>query len=405
MDRPSRRWVARKKLVVIALAAVLFWSLTYSALRSPPRPAPLVQGRPLSAWALDLNSPSASARENAAHLIGQLEADAVPTFVALLRTPEPLLARPVRWIGWRLPARLRDRLFRVADPSASAARRIAGAHALRIMGPRAEPALPALARALRADGTTAWHAALALAQLGQPGITALSGALLQISPANCGFACYALRTLGQSASNAVPALGQVLQTREVASAEPAARALTAIGPAAEPALIEALSHPNAGIRACASRALGSMGPLGRGSLPRLLAVTQVDVDANVRAAALQAAAEVDPNNDVLVPVLGQALMAPSRELRLRALGTVGHLPQLPSRLRTQLLWLLRDQAPEVRGSAAGLLGQIGRVEPNEQAQLEELRQDANEWVRKQAEAALGRLTGPADEPAAKRPDP
>lgn len=178
-----------------SVLAVSLWAILW-----PRRPEPLFEGKPITAWAIELNSPAADVRNQAALMISRFSSNQIPPLVRMLHTPDPVLARPVAALASRMPNRIGAGLFRIVNPFEARARRAAAAQALRTMGPGAMAALPDLREAMQSDSTVAWHAALALSQLGEPGTEALMAALSEAAPLQRGFACYALGSQGDRKS-------------------------------------------------------------------------------------------------------------------------------------------------------------------------------------------------------------
>ena len=382
--------------VALGLLLVLLVALIISK-RSPP-PQISFQGRPVPICALDLNSASALTRENAAQAIRQFGTNAVPNLVQLLQARDPILARPFETIGGRAPYWIRRMLFRVLDPTAAPAKRMAAAQALRIMGQSAQAALPALRQALQDEQTVAWHAALALAELGEPGIVALTQGLAETQPAQRGMVCYALETQGRSASNAVPALVRVLEKAPAETAKKAAAALAAVGPAAVPALLNSISHPSLGVRVQAIDALASMGPIARDSLPKLIGVAVHDEPA-ARAAAVRALVQIRPGAEEISRVLLRALRDPVDAVRLEALQCLSRSNLAPERVAPELLLFMRDRSPEIRRQTVSLLGQTVGTGPETIEALTIGLLDADDLVQIMACEALTRLRPGQFDPA------
>jgi HEAT repeat protein len=310
-----KRGRAETILVALAAGTVLLAASVLLMLRRPPMPEPTYGAKPLSAWLRALNV--AGTEEEAEHAILSFGSNAVPALVYLLRTPDPVLARPVQAIGRRSPMRMSRLLYRLVNPFAAPAQRAQAARALRTLGPQAQAALPALTNALRDDQTVSWYAALALAQFGGPGITALTNALPSSSPEQARCICYALGTQGMSASNAIPALARLIETGPPSVAETAARALTQVGRLALPTFGKLLEHPNAPVRIQAAKALAAMGPPARPALPQVLKVARKDQPA-VRAVAIDALISIRPQGDGIREVLTNAVEDPDPQVRARA---------------------------------------------------------------------------------------
>ena len=130
------------------------------------RPGPearAYRGKSIKAWALQLNASSPPARAEAAAAFTALGTNAVPGLVRLLEARDSFSRRGLLSLATKLPSRLRGRVLKwVRDPEARMVRS-AAARALAVVGPGAEAAVPALARALRTDEAhVRWEAAAAL---------------------------------------------------------------------------------------------------------------------------------------------------------------------------------------------------------------------------------------------------
>jgi HEAT repeat protein len=143
-----------------------------------------------------------------------------------------------------------DTLVQNLSASAVEVRRDA-AYRLNQLGPKAQPALPALIKALDDPDKQVWAQAI--------------GAIAKLGPA---------------AHEAIPVLLGALDTRErrgrrerdrVQTIVRSAYALSRIGPAAIPPLIQALESDDSGVRAGAAKALGGMGPAAKVAIPALRA--------------------------------------------------------------------------------------------------------------------------------------
>jgi len=297
---------------VVVLLLILLAAYESTALRSS---APTFQGKPLSTWTLALNSATMHDRAEAA--IRAAGTNAVPELARLLRTPDPPLARAVRFVARHTPDRLSRLLTRVFHPYSGSAQRVAAAQALRLLGSQAEAAVPALGEALQDERTVSWHAALALAQLGQPGTAALIHALPKSAPEQAGYICYALGTQGLSASNAIPILSTTLDSADPQRAEWAARALGDVGKLSVPNLLHSLEHTNPAVRVLAVNALGSIGPAARGVTPYVLKHA-LDDERVVRLAAVEVLAKIRPSGAGITGALTNLEQDPDPQIAAKA---------------------------------------------------------------------------------------
>ncbi len=275
------------------------------------------------ALVLALEDGSWGVRANAACALGKIGSTSdgvIPALEACLDDTGPLVRMDVATALVRLgkaetgiPILMRS----LKDPSrtserAEAARRLAH------LGPAAQPAIPALAEALKDEAEYArLGAAEAFAILGKPdeAVPVLidllrNGRELRMRE----YAASALGQIGPAAEAAVPALASALDTRDEDRREAAAEALGNIGPAAReavPALSIALRNRKAGLkrtapglvdfdyegadsesaRKAAAVALGKIGSEAKDAIPALREALKDD-SAHVRRAAADALREI-----------------------------------------------------------------------------------------------------------------
>lgn len=162
-------------------------------------------------------------------------------------------------------------------------------------GPAAIVALRPLLDALSdVDPLTRAHASVALGRIGPAALERLMEATGHPDPRVRRGALYALRLLGPGA---VPAISQIVAALRDADNRvrfAAADALVRIGPAAQPALLAELRTGPPQSRADAVEVLSQIGPRPDAA-PSLLAAALDDPDANVRANAARALADVVPS--------------------------------------------------------------------------------------------------------------
>lgn len=378
MRRATLWWLWGVSLLFAFAVLALLW----------PRPSePLFEGKAITAWAAELNSPSAEVRNQAALVISRFTSNQVPPLVRLLHTPDPVLARPISAIASRMPPRISSGLYRIVNPFEARARRAAAAQALRIMGTQAAPALPDLRAALQSDSTAAWHAALALAQLGAPGLDTLAQALAETPPMQQGFVCYAIGSQGAAASNAVPALARILRSGDTQVVDKAASALANIGSPAVPLLIPILQDADPQSRLLSVNALGIIGPPARSALPAMLELARTDAPP-VRASAVEAISHVQARSDAVFQALLQALNDPARVVRLKAMEALGRAGIQRPELAPALIARLADESPEIRSQAAAQLGALDKAREVVLPALTRSIDDENPVVRARVKEAI-----------------
>ncbi|HWI56390.1 MAG TPA: hypothetical protein VNZ22_04140, partial [Bacillota bacterium] len=135
-----------KKPLLISLVLLGFLALAATLWRELRRDAHLTayQGRPIQAWALQLSSPDAKAREAATAAFQALGATAVPALNELLQAKESLLRQRAWALAFQMPLRWRVALLSRVGPPQAATLHGAAARALATLGPQARGAVPLL---------------------------------------------------------------------------------------------------------------------------------------------------------------------------------------------------------------------------------------------------------------------
>jgi HEAT repeat protein len=271
------------KRVGVVLGAVAI-VVAILLMMGPDVPDPQHQNKPLSAWLKDLRSGRSETQARAEEAITNIGTNALPMLLRELRAQDPL--------GWQVWYRILSRkAFTVA-----ADRIVSADRALRILGPKAEGALPAL-----------------LETAGDP---------------RCG------------------------------DHRPRA-ALVAIGPAAVKPMISALTNSNARIRSCAALVLTGLGPSAREAAPALLR-SLGDPDGRVRAHAAGALSRIGAEPEVAVSALIERLSDSDLYVRLCATMALGEFGERAGLAVPALRRLEADESPEVRQQAVETLRRVER---------------------------------------------
>jgi HEAT repeat protein len=206
----------------------------------------------------------------------------------------------------------------------------------------------------------------------------------------------AFHALGSRASNAAPALAELLL--KPASSGHAARALVAIG--AESRVLPLLSHTNKPMRTQAILALGSS-TVGKEAIPPLLGLF-ADPDEQTRAYAILTTGHIGKEPALAVPAIIQSLNDPAPYVRGTAAMSLGFYDKYPDRIAPlsirvtvpALIKALSDADAQVRINAARTLGGLlSACEPAVRktivtALLRTL-DDPDQWVKHAAIWALG----------------
>jgi len=271
-------------------------------------------------------------------LYGPVASDATPALVALLENstqpPLPRLAS-IEALGRIGPARpevvpaitraLDAGLTGTTDPD-TLERAVAAAEMFELFGGHAASATPSLIRATLSDSV-----------------------FLRRAAANT------LGLIGPAADPAIPALADLVLFDDVAEVRDlAARALGRIGPEAEPILVQLLEDPDPEVRrraATACRELRSASPVTIAALK----VAAGDPDAAIRVVSLDSLWSVTRDTTFIAPLAVAELTSDDREIRMRAVQVLERLgPDLHDSL-PQLQTLAADDRKHVAKAARRVL--------------------------------------------------
>jgi HEAT repeat protein len=169
---------------------------------------------------------------------------------------------------------------------------------------------------------------------------------------------YALEALEADAEPAAPALIKALEDADVFVRWGAARALGKMAPhggkAAALALAERLNDKSADVRLTAAAALERFGPAARDAVRAISRTVQGD-DPSMRVRAIQVLAAVGTDAKSEVPVLRKALEAKESSVRLAAAQALAKFGPADKPTAAALQKALDDADPEVRRAAADAL--------------------------------------------------
>lgn len=171
-----------------------------------------------------------------------------------------------------------------------------------------------------------------------------------------------LRLLGPAARPAAPALAAALKDPDPGIRRNAARALGALGSGKESAaaLAEALTDRDPTVRAAVAAALADLGPEAKSAADELAAALKSD-DAEVRVYAAVALASVGGPAKAAVAVLAAAVGPDQpKPLRLRAAGGLAKIGPRAWEAVNPLAELARSSDADLHAAAATALGEIGR---------------------------------------------
>ena len=272
-----------KLLKILSITLVAILAIVMIPLLIGPRvPDPHYQNKPLSAWLKDLGGGNREKQTRAEEAIRNIGTNALPMLLKELRAQDPL--------GWQVWHRI----------------------------------LPRKAYTVAAD---------------------------RIHPAD-----RALRVLGPEAEAALPALLQIAADPQCGDDRPR-RALAAIGPRAVAPMISALTNSNERVRSCAALVLTSIGPSDRDAAAALLRSLS-DPDARVRAHAAGGLSRIGADPEIAIPALIERLSDTDSYVRFCAVMSLGEFGERATSAVPALQSLESDQSPKVRQQALDAVRRI-----------------------------------------------
>jgi HEAT repeat protein len=332
--------------------------------------------------------------------IGPAAADAVP---ALIKAIDTEYKRPAKsWKPWYVHGFFAWALGRIG-PEAKAAipalvkvmegrcarSRPPAAWALSRMGPEAISAKAALIKALGQKEGVVYHAARALAGIGEEVVPDLRAALA--GGRGAAGAARALGLMGPPARSAAPELVKLADSGDAGARAAAAEALGLLGApdaASAAALGKLLGDGKLTVRHAAAIALGRAGAAAASAIPQLEKAL-ADARPEVRRAAALALGETGKN---AVPALRKALFGTDplvRRCAARALGAIG--PEAADAAGDLAKVLAEEEDATVRREAVWSLALMGPAGKPAAGAVEEARKkDADYVVRYAAAVALER---------------
>ena len=284
--RVKKRWL----ILCPAVGAMLL-----AALLGPWHKARITsyQGRTIQAWALQYYRGQDQPKAEARAAFEAMDTKALPELIRLLETNDALWRRLAWEHAARLPMPLRRFIVQRTQPPEAMQSREAAARCLQILGPKAQPAIPNLIRALGLRGThLCVEAALALGRIGKPALPRLMTALQSRDWCTRQWSACAVGEIGPDAKDAIPVLiPLLLHDREVSLI--AATAAGKIGAASVPSLIECLKETSSDVLVNTMLALGEIGPESSAALPTLRRIEQDrDTSPKLRKAATDAIRQI-----------------------------------------------------------------------------------------------------------------
>lgn len=194
--------------------------------------------------------------------------------------------------------------------------------------------------------------------------------------------------------SAVPMLVEALGDVRAEVRNEAAVALIEIGESAVPAVSAQLAHTEPAVRRKACEILGRAGPVAAEAVPAIQRCLD-DPDELVVRAAITALGGIQALPEIVLPQLGQLLQSPSVAVRITAVRAIAGFGNAAVELTPQVLPLLSEGNTVLRASAAETLGRIGGVRTDVIQALVKALADPHGAVTVRAANALSEIGGPA----------
>ncbi|MHC4399851.1 MAG: HEAT repeat domain-containing protein [Planctomycetota bacterium] len=236
------------------------------------------------------------------------------------------------------------------------------------LGPDAAAAADHLL-ALITDERLAYHASVALAEIGPPVVPKIVSALGNEDPAVRAGAAFVLNHLGRRAKAAVPAMIRPLKDDDPIVRRAIAGALGKAGRTADAfkvanALIGVLQDEDFVVRAGAAESLGLLGPAAQAAVPQLSLLLMTDEETWPQSASAEALGRIGPAATTQLII---ALGHPEAEVRCLAAKALVRIGPDAKLANAALIRCLEDDDPAVRVRAAFALwtidGQLDRAMP------------------------------------------
>jgi HEAT repeat protein len=262
------------------------------------------------------------------------------------------------------------------------------------MGPKAKPAVPALARMFsnRAEQEDNRHMACnALGLIGSASLPTLADALKQKEVFMRCSAAATLCRLAPDGVGAIPFLVEMLCDENEDVRGNAKSSLTRFGEKAVPALCQALKSHEPFVRIGAAAVVLNVNSSNKKDAAAVLAEGIRHAQPQVRLEAARAFRGVGPDGELAVPALIAALEDTNYWIRAETANALGNIgpgakPAVPA-----LIKALGDKEEDVRGDAAFALGMIGSASKEVLQALISALNDESEDVQAATVRALGKL--------------
>jgi HEAT repeat protein len=353
---------------------------------------PVYKGKTASQWADQLQSSNPKTFSEAEQAIRQIGAAATPVMEKRVRSRRNGFIAAAQKAANHLPKILRDPTRGFLARQDDLMKQIAAAHALRTLGPVAEPAIPVLGEVLReGNSVLSSAAATAMGSIGPAAVPELARSLDSKNYLVRANACLALRSIGPAASGACRRLAEMLESSNADDLALASFTLGRIGQPAMPLLNDKMCSSNILTLVWSAKAIGIAGPYGQKAAPALLRQAS-HPDARVREAVISALGNISVFSAEANNALKAALQDPQAEVRRSALQAVfDGRPRLAAACLPRIIQLASDENSDIRTLAAKTLGVVAYENPLALPALEGLLNDKQAGVRKEAALVLAQV--------------
>lgn len=284
------------------------------------------QGKHVREWAAQLYATYEPSGTNAAAAAFRaMGSKAVPALRSLINLHDPLYEKALFKSARYLPARVRVYLFQKLKPGRAIEYRLGAIRALGELGTTASAALPDIVATLGdADGRVRWLTAQTLFRFGPEAVAALIP--LTTNP-DVNLRHAAVYALGETQTNALPAL---------------------------PALLRSAADTNEAVRASA---IYSLSRVGRSALPKVLEIAATDPDPQLQNTAFRAVIvlRTPPGPMLTSPIM---ITTNTPDIRRRALMSLWYARQTNQHALRLIERCLNDESPEVRETAQKILDRL-----------------------------------------------
>lgn len=355
-----RDWLLVVLVLAIGGAAVCFFA--------KPNPPARWKGQNAWQWTIQALSPVATTRDAGTAELQAMGTNAVPLLLHRLRDNGSLLTQIRVWLGAHLPGKMGRAFTRTLKRQDYGDIHSVAARGLKLLGPVAAPAVPALLKAMHEPGPQVILDSASA--LGKTGPVAVPGLIAKLTDQDYRVRHAAAYALGEIARDATlqgtnqPALPATLSlvrclldgNENVRSA--AGYAVAQMGRPAGPVILKFMQESHGDLRRAAAQALVPIHPPGRLTLPVLVELAH-DSDPTNRVVAIQCMMHLSLSHSNALAVYIAGLEDPNLKVRLASVHALESV-SAKAGAASDKLTTLRQSDPEaaVRDAAEAALKTI-----------------------------------------------